>query len=203
MFRRTSVLASFVLAAGAIAGGDPLRADAPAPAPTTAPSVAGGPLDVVVKDIDGHDVNLADYAGKVVLIVNVASRCGFTPQYAGLEALYESKRADGLVVLGFPANDFNGQEPGTAEEIKAFCSGKYHVTFPMFAKVSVKGDDAAPLWKTLSDPARSGPAAAVPGWNFNKYLIGRDGTLIAHFPSKVKPDDAALTTAIDQALAAK
>ena len=172
-----------------------------ADAPTTAP--AAGPLDFVVKDIDGHEVNLADYKGKVVLIVNVASHCGFTPQYEGLEKLYESKKADGLVVLGFPANNFNGQEPGTAEEIKAFCTGKYNVSFPMFAKVSVKGNDKAPLWKVLTEPALGGPAAAEAGWNFNKYLVGRDGKLVAHYASKVKPDDATLTGAIDQALAAK
>ena len=196
--RRPLALIAAILTAGSCVA--MLRADEAAP--TTAPANAG-PLSFTVKDIDGHDVNLADYQGKVVLIVNVASKCGFTPQYAGLEKLYESKKADGLVILGFPANNFNGQEPGTDLEIKQFCTGKYDVTFPMFAKVSVKGDDKAPLWQVLTDPARGGPAAAEPGWNFNKYLVGRDGKLIAHFPSKVKPSDAELVTAVDAALAEK
>ena len=155
------------------------------------------PLDYTVKDIDGKDFNLADLKGKVVLIVNVASRCGYTPQYQGLEKLYESKKDQGFVIVGFPANNFKGQEPGSNEEIKQFCTSKYNVTFPMMSKISVKGDDIHPLYKQLTDA--KGPVT----WNFNKFLIGRDGKLIEHFDSKAKPDDAKLTDAIDQALAAK
>jgi glutathione peroxidase len=172
-----------------------------AQSPTTAP--ATGALDFVVKDIDGNDVKLADYKGKVVLIVNVASKCGFTKQYAGLEKLYKEKKDAGFVVLGFPANNFNGQEPGTEEEIKAFCSDKYDVTFPMFSKVSVKGDDKAPLFKFLTEPAVGGPNAGEATWNFNKYLIDRDGKLVAHYVSKVTPEDPTLVGTIDAALAKK
>jgi glutathione peroxidase len=160
-------------------------------APTTQP---GSPLDFTVQDIDGKTVNLADYKGKVVLIVNVASKCGYTPQYAGLEKLYQTYKDKGLVVIGFPANNFRGQEPGTNEEIKTFCTSKYNVTFPMMSKISVKGDDKAPLYQLLTK--EKGEVT----WNFNKFLVGRDGALIEHFDSKVKPDDAKLTGAIDQAL---
>jgi glutathione peroxidase len=158
---------------------------------TTQPS----PLDNTVKDIDGKDVNLADYKGKVVLIVNVASKCGFTPQYKGLETLYNKYKDQGFVILGFPANNFKGQEPGTNEEIKQFCTSKYDVTFPMMSKISVKGDDQHPLYKTLT--SEKGDVT----WNFNKFLIGKDGKIIEHFDSKVKPDDAKLTGAVEKALA--
>lgn len=166
-----------------------------ADSPATKP--AGSPLDYTVKDIDGNDYNLAQLKGKVVLIVNVASKCGFTPQYAGLEKLYEANKDKGLVIVGFPANNFKSQEPGSNEEIKQFCTSKYNVSFPMMSKISVKGDDIHPLYKQLTDA--KGPVT----WNFNKFLIGRDGKLIEHFDSKAKPDDARLTGAIDQALAAQ
>ena len=198
---RTIVRSSVLLAAVGLAAATACRVQAEPSATTTRPATS--PLAFTVKDIDGKDVNLADYKGKVVLIVNVASKCGFTPQYAGLEKLYEQKKDDGLVVLGFPANDFGGQEPGTAEEIKAFCTGKYDVTFPMFDKVSVKGDDKSPLFKCLTEPSVGGPNAGEATWNFNKYLVGRDGKLVAHYVSNVKPDDAKLVSAIDAALAAK
>jgi glutathione peroxidase len=158
---------------------------------TTQPS----PLDNTVKDIDGKDVNLADYKGKVVLIVNVASKCGYTPQYKGLEALYTKYKDQGFVILGFPANNFKGQEPGTNEEIKTFCTTKYNVTFPMMSKISVKGDDQHPIYKQLT--SEKGDVT----WNFNKYLISKDGKILEHFDSKVKPDDAKLTTAIENAIA--
>ncbi len=175
------VLASvLVLAAGA-------RAADPA---TTQPS----PLDNTVKDIDGKDVSLADYKGKVVMIVNVASKCGYTPQYKGLEALYTKYKDQGFVILGFPANNFKGQEPGTNEEIKAFCITKYNVTFPMMSKISVKGGDQHPIYKQLT--TEKGDVT----WNFNKYLISKDGKILQHFDSKVKPDDAKLTAAVEQAL---
>jgi glutathione peroxidase len=154
------------------------------------------PLDFKVKDIDSNDYDLAQLKGKVVLIVNVASKCGYTPQYKGLESLYEAKKDRGLVIVGFPANNFKGQEPGTNEQIKQFCTSKYNVTFPMMSKISVKGDDKHPLYQMLT--REKGEVT----WNFNKFLVGRDGKLIEHFDNKTKPDDAKLTGAIDKALAA-
>ena len=162
-------------------------------APTTQPA---SPLEFTVKDIDGKDVNLADYQGKVVMIVNVASKCGFTPQYKGIEELYRKYKDKGFVVIGFPANNFKNQEPGTNEQIKEFCTEKYDVTFPMMSKISVKGDDQHPIYKILTD------AKGEVKWNFNKFLVGRDGKIIERFDSKVKPDDAKLTEAIEKALAA-
>ena len=170
-------------------------------APATQPS-GSSPLSFVVKDIDGHDVNLADYKGDVVLIVNVASKCGFTHQYAGIEKLYETYKDRGLVVLGFPANNFNGQEPGTNDQIKAFCTGTYNVSFPMMSKISVKGDDKAPLYKYLTEEPTAGAFGGEIGWNFTKFLIGRDGNVVARFPSKVEPNDPKLIEAIEKALAA-
>lgn len=151
-------------------------------------------LRYVMKDIDGSDQNLEQYKGKVVLIVNVASECGFTPQYKGLQALYESRKDKGLVILGFPANNFGSQEPGKNEEIKAFCTSKYAVTFPMFSKVSVKGEDAEPLFKQLA------ANAGAPTWNFNKYLVDRTGNVVQRFAERVKPDDATLVGKIDELL---
>lgn len=159
--------------------------------------------DFTMKDIDGKDVPLSQYKGRVMLIVNVASRCGFTPQYEGLEALYKKYAAQGLVVLGFPANNFMGQEPGTDAEIKSFCSLKYNVTFPMFSKISVKGKDEHPLYKFLTqketDPSFSGEIS----WNFNKFLVDRSGAVVARFGSRDTPEDASLIKAVEQALALK
>jgi len=151
-------------------------------------------LKYTMKDIDGSDQNLEQYKGKVVLIVNVASECGFTPQYKGLQALYESRKDKGLVILGFPANNFGAQEPGKNEEIKAFCTSKYAVTFPMFSKVSVKGDDADPLFKQLS------ANVGQPTWNFNKYIVDRSGNVVQRFAERVKPEDATLVAKIDELL---
>jgi glutathione peroxidase len=162
------------------------------------------PLDFTMKDIDGKDVALSKYKGNVVLIVNVASKCGYTPQYKELEAIYQKYKDRGFVVLGFPANDFGAQEPGTNAEIKQFCSENFHVTFPMFAKISVKGADAADLYKFLTSAAKVGAEKGGDiKWNFTKFLLGRDGKVIARFESKVKPDDAAVTAEIEKALAAK
>lgn len=177
-----------------------LRAD-DAAAPTTKP--AAGPLAFTVRDIDGKDVNLADYKGKVVMIVNVASKCGNTKQYDALEKLYAEKKAEGFVVLGFPANDFNGQEPGTEEEIKAFCTGTYKVTFPLFSKIVVKGAGKSPLYQYLTEAPTAGPFAGEVDWNFAKFLVGRDGQVVARFKAKVKPDAPEVTAAVEQALAAK
>ncbi len=156
---------------------------------------ASSVYDFTVNTIKQEPVPLAEYKGKVLLIVNVASKCGFTPQYEGLEALYEKYKDKGLVVMGFPANNFMSQEPGTNEEIGAFCKSKYGVTFPMFSKISVKGDDKAPLYKFLTASGGEIP------WNFTKFLIGKDGKPIQRFDPKVKPDSAELTSAIDKALA--
>ena len=149
-----------------------------------------------VTDIDGKTADLAARRGQVSLFVNVASRCGYTRQYAGLEALHARFSPQGFSVLGFPSNDFGGQEPLPEADIKAFCSTKYHVTFPMFAKVKVKGPEKAPLYATL------GEAGGAPKWNFHKYLVGKDGRVIAAFPSATEPDDDALIEAIERALEA-
>lgn len=179
------------------------------------------PLEAIpVKTVDGQPASLADYAGKVRLVVNVASKCGLTPQYEGLEALYRKYSQQGLVVLGFPANEFGAQEPGTEAEIKEFCSTKYDVTFPLFAKIVVKGPGQHPLYAALT---RVQPAAAgVPGsdfrgnlvkhgidvgapqditWNFEKFLLNRQGEVVARFAPDVKPSDAQLVAAVEQELA--
>jgi glutathione peroxidase len=154
-----------------------------------------------VKTIDGQDVALSQYAGKVVLIVNVASKCGNTPQYKALEAMYQQYKDRGFVILGFPANNFHAQEPGTDAEIKAFCTATYDVQFPMFSKISVKGPDIAPLYKYLTNvdtqPTHKGDIT----WNFEKFLIGRDGKVVARFTPKVTPDDPQVVAAVAAAVA--
>jgi len=157
--------------------------------------------DIKVKDIDGKETTLAPYKGKVMLIVNVASHCGFTPQYTALEADYQAHKDKGLVVVGFPCNQFGGQEPGSDEVIKQFCTSKYDVTFPLFDKIEVNGENRHPLYVHLA-----GPDSAFPGnirWNFTKFLIGRDGRIIQRFDSKVKPDSPEVIQAITAALAEK
>lgn len=160
-------------------------------------------LNFKVPSIDGAEVNLADYSGKVVVVVNVASRCGATPQYADLQAIYEKYKDQGLVVLGFPCNQFGRQEPGSESDIKEFCSTKYAVTFPMFSKVEVNGAAADPLFKNLTDkdvqPAGSGPV----GWNFEKFVINRNGELAARFKTRTNPTDPAFISVIEQELAAE
>ena len=157
---------------------------------------ANSVYDFTVNTIEGKSQSLSIYKGKVLLIVNTASKCGFTGQYAGLQALYEKDQGRGLVVLGFPANDFLGQEPGSNEEIQQFCSTRFNVTFPMFEKISVKGKSIHPLYAWLT----SDPNGAPVSWNFNKFLIGRDGKVITHFGSRTKPDSEELAAAIDRAL---
>lgn len=153
-----------------------------------------------MKNINGKETPLKEYKGKVLLVVNVASKCGFTPQYKQLEAVYKKYKGQGFEILGFPANNFGHQEPGTNEEIKQFCTSKFDVTFPMFAKISVKGDDIDPLYQYLTskedDPEFSGPIT----WNFNKFLIGKDGKILSRYDSKIKPDDPTITDAIETAL---
>lgn len=157
--------------------------------------------DVKLKDIDGNAASLKTYQGKVLLIVNVASKCGYTPQYAGLEALYLKYKDRGLVVLGFPCNQFGSQEPGTNAEIKQFCTSHYDVTFPMFDKIDVNGADRHPLYDLLAGKASPFPGNI--GWNFTKFLVGRDGKIVKRFESKVKPDAPELVQAVESALAAK
>jgi glutathione peroxidase len=161
---------------------------------------AAGIYDFTMKSIDGQPVSLKTYSGKVVLLVNVASRCGFTPQYAGLEALYEKYKDRGLVIVGIPANNFGSQEPGTNDEIKKFCSSKYNVSFPMMAKVSVLGDDKTPLYQFLTDKSQDPQFGGDIKWNFTKFLVDRKGNLVARFEPNVTPDSPEVQTAIESAL---
>lgn len=159
--------------------------------------------EFTMRNIDGENVKLDAYKGKVILIVNVASKCGYTPQYEGLEALYQKHKDSGLVILGFPANNFLSQEPGTEAEIKEFCSTKYKVTFPMFAKISVKGEDQHPLYTYLTNKRSNPDFAGDISWNFNKSLIDRQGKVVARFGSKDTPEGEAITSAVTKYLAAK
>lgn len=154
--------------------------------------------DIVVKDMNGKEVKLSDYKGKVLLIVNVASKCGYTPQYTGLEAIYNKYKDKGLEILAFPCNDFGGQEPGTNEEIKEFCSTKYDVSFKLFDKIKVLGDERSPLYaRLINNVTDKGDIK----WNFEKFLIGKDGNVVSRFRSKVKPESDELTEAIEKELA--
>lgn len=155
--------------------------------------------DLETRALDGSAASLSDYRGKVTLVVNVASECGYTPQYRGLQALHEELSGRGLVVLGFPSNEFGGQEPGDAAQIRSFCQMRYGVTFPMFEKCEVKpGARQSPVFALLSKQA----GGSVPNWNFCKYLVGKDGKAIAFYPSKVAPADEKLRAAIDAAMSA-
>ena len=157
--------------------------------------------DFEMKTIDGKPQELADYRGQVLLVVNVASKCGLTPHYKGLEALYEEKKGRGFAVLGFPCNQFGGQEPGSDADVKAFCSTTYGVTFPLFSKIDVNGAGRAPLyaWLTAEKTAPDGPGDVA--WNFAKFVVGKDGRVKARFGPRVDPSDPALRAAIDEALA--
>ena len=159
--------------------------------------------DFTVKDIDGKDVSLGQYKCKVILVVNVASHCGHTPQYADLEAMYTKYKDQGLVVLGFPENDFMGQEPGSNSEIKTFCTTKYDVKFPMFSKIDVIGKNIAPLYSYLTKKSENGAVEAKVTWNFQKFLIGRDGKVIASFDPAKKVTEDNIVKAVEDALAAK
>ncbi|MCB9844412.1 MAG: glutathione peroxidase [Phycisphaeraceae bacterium] len=158
-------------------------------------------LDHSPARIDGAIQPLVEYRGRVILIVNVASKCGLTPQYAALEAIYRQRKDRGLVVLGFPANNFNGQEPGTNEQIASFCDSEYHVTFPMFSKVSVKGEDQDELYRDLCTQPE--PIGGDPTWNFTKFLVDHHGNVVARFDPRTTPDDPALLAKIDELLAAR
>jgi glutathione peroxidase len=169
----------------------------------TSPKKPASVLDFTMKDIDGKDVPLAKYRGKVLLLVNTASQCGFTPQYKGLQEIYQKYKDQGLEILAFPANEFGAQEPGTDERIKQFCSSKYKVGFPLFSKIVVKGKGINPLYAYLTgestNPRFSGP---IP-WNFAKFLVNRKGEVVARFEPGTKPGSAELTAAIEKALAEK
>ncbi len=157
--------------------------------------------DFTLNSIDGQPAPLAAYKGKVVLLVNVASKCGFTPQYSALESTYEKYKDRGFVIVGIPANNFGAQEPGSNQEIKTFCSSKYHVSFPMMAKVSVKGDDITPLYQFLTDKSSNPQSGGEIKWNFTKFLIGLDGRVITRFEPEITPDSPQVTSAIEEALA--
>jgi len=164
---------------------------------TSAPLSGKAPMslfELTVPGLDGKPMPLSAYEGKVVLAVNVASECGFTPQYAGLEWLYETYKDKGFTVVGFPCNQFGGQEPGTAETIQSFCSTKFKVTFPMAGKLEVKGPGQAPVYAFLTN------GFGEPKWNFHKYLVGKDGKVIKAFPSQVEPESAELKAAVEAAL---
>ena len=171
------------------------------PTPDAAVNVAGV-HDFTLKDIDGNDVKLSQYKGKVLMIVNTASRCGYTPQYEGLQKIYDQYKDKGFVVLGFPANNFMGQEPGTEKEIKEFCTLKYNVTFPMFSKISVTGTDQHPLYGYLTNKKTNPEFGGDISWNFNKFLVDRNGKVVARFGSKDKPEAENVTAAVEQQLAA-
>lgn len=166
----------------------------------SAPNAPKSIYDFKMKDIDGKDVKLKSYKGKVLLVVNTASKCGYTPQFEGLERTYQKYKNQGFLVLGFPANNFKGQDPGTDKEIKDFCTLKYGVTFPMFSKISVKGEDQHPLYAYLTDPKTNPQFAGDISWNFNKFLIDRKGNIVARFTSKDAPDGEAVTQALEKYL---
>ncbi len=166
---------------------------------TTSMFAGSGIYEFTLPSIDGQPMPLSNFKGKVILLVNVASRCGFTPQYTGLEALYEKYKDQGFVILGFPANNFGGQEPGTNQEIKTFCSTKYNVTFPIYGKVSVKGADQTPLYQYLTkeaDPSHTGDIK----WNFTKFLVDRNGNVVERFEPNVTPESENVVTSVEKLL---
>jgi glutathione peroxidase len=169
-------------------------------APTKMLAEAKSIYDFTMNSIDGQPVSLSSYKGKVVLLVNVASKCGFTPQYAGLEKLYVKYKDRGFVIVGVPANNFAQQEPGTNEEIKTFCSRKYNVTFPMMAKVSVLGEDKTPLYVFLTEKSSNPQFGGDIKWNFTKFLFDREGRPVARFEPAVTPDSPEVTSAVEAAL---
>jgi glutathione peroxidase len=176
-----------------------LLAGLAAPAAADDPAPRGGSvLDFSMKRLDGSTQDLADYKGKVVMVVNTASKCGFTPQYEGLETLYDTYKDRGFVVLGFPSNDFAGQEPGSDAQIAEFCRATYSIRFPMFSKISVKGDDQHPLYQRIT--ALPKPIGGDVKWNFQKYLLDRNGQVVAKFPPKTKPEDPEIVAKIEELL---
>ena len=197
---RIAMTASLLLALTTLTSmADEPKAPAETPKPATRPASV---LDFTVTDNGGSIVNLSTkYKGKVLLIVNVASKCGFTPQYKALEKLYTTYQPRGFEILAFPANEFGHQEPGTDEQIRAFCTDKYNVTFDLFSKIVVKGEGQAPLYQFLTDKQTDPAYAGDIKWNFTKFLVSRDGKLVARFESPVKPNDPSVIQAIESQLA--
>lgn len=201
-FSRTSsitpaILGAILIPAGANAGSN--QADLPQPTEVTTSEekpVSKYVLDYEMKTLDGKPVKLESYKGKVILMVNVASKCGLTPQYKGLEALYKQYKDDGLVIIGFPANNFGNQEPGSDKEIAEFCALNYGVTFPMMSKVSVKGKDVHPLYKQLA--AQPKPVGGEPQWNFDKFLVNHEGEVVVRHSPRVTPEDKDLIADIER-----
>jgi glutathione peroxidase len=169
--------------------------------PQASPKKPTSVLDFTMKDIDGKDVPLAKYQGKVLLIVNTASQCGYTPQYKELQGIYQKYKDQGFEVLAFPANEFGAQEPGSDEQIKQFCSTKYKVSFPLFSKIVVKGKGIHPLYEYLTTEVTNVKHAGPIPWNFAKFVVNRKGEVVARFEPGVKPDSSALTTVVEEALA--
>jgi glutathione peroxidase len=191
---RTCGLVAIVLATSfLIARGDETKKDEGKPVPSV--------LNFSMKSLSGDNVNLAQYQGKVILMVNTASKCGFTPQYKDLEALYQKYQDKGFVILGFPANNFGQQEPGTDQQIAQFCSANYGVTFPMFSKIDVLGDNKAPLYHFLTEASSDPQFPGEVKWNFEKFLISRDGQIIARYRSPVKPMSDDVIKAVEAELA--
>jgi glutathione peroxidase len=182
---------ALVAAAGLLSGAAPPVLAGEPPAPVV--------IDHTVTTLEGDSLDLASFRGKPLLIVNTASKCGYTPQYAGLQRLHERYAARGLVILGFPSNDFGGQEPGTAAEIGAFCRKNYGVSFQMMAKVHAKGPDIAPIYRTLTEDTAEGIRGEIK-WNFTKFLVDDDGHVVARFGSSVEPEDPAVIAAIEKLL---
>lgn len=202
-----AMTAAMVIGAAMIMGSGP-AGDAGKEKQVEKPKEGGGEkvspfvLGFTMKGIEGETRHLEQYLGKVVLIVNVASQCGLTRgNYAGLQKLYDAKKKEGFEILAFPANNFGAQEPGTNEEIKEFCESKFGVTFPMFEKISVKGEDAHPLYKLLA--AQPAPIGGEPAWNFTKFLVNRDGNVVARFEPRTPPEDEKLVAKIDELLKQK
>ncbi len=196
MKKKLVILGGVVILLGAIAGGAAYKLYWN----PYIPPVDGSFYDFKVKTIDGQEQKLDAYKGKVVLVVNTASKCGYTPQYEGLQKLYDLYKDQGFVILGFPANNFMNQEPGTDQEIKEFCSLNYKVTFPMFSKISVRGDDEHPLYRWLTgNPKFNGNIM----WNFEKFLIDRNGTVIDRFGTRTTPSDPKVVAEIEKALSHK
>lgn len=186
--RMTALLIPIALAGAAVAG------------PRRANRAVSPLLNRTMKSLDGKTVKLADYQGKVVMIVNTASKCGNTPQYAGLEEIYNKYKDRGFVILGFPANNFGSQEPGTDAQIREFCTQNYSVTFPMFSKISVKGSDQDPLYRYLTDKSTDPQFGGDVEWNFAKFLVNRKGQLVARFKASHKPTEQDVTDAIEHEL---
>ena len=194
------MLLFIILAIALVAAGTALGSENKAMESSTMKNM---PLHYTMEDIDGQSVDLASYKGEVILLVNTASKCGLTPQYEPLQAVYSRYKDKGFTILAFPANNFGRQEPGSDEQIKEFCGMNYNVTFPLFSKVSVKGDDICPLYSYLTSEETNPGFSGEIGWNFTKFLVDRSGKVVARFEPITRPDDEAVVAAIEKQLAVK